>query len=171
MPSPIHLKKLISDIGLDSQSPPFSPAALHGSLLLLVEVHPWDPSWKKIGLVENTSQKSEPHSTRWFHTYLEVPNEGRNPTVRLIVMFLVGQFHKLREKRYRVPRCKQGQQVRRQKLGHLSPKAHEKYSNILWRPRGNSLLREGRCKQNETPVGHWITRHHSRLPSTLTNEF
>lgn len=36
------------------------------------------------------SQKCGHHSTGCLNTYLKVPNERRNPAVRLIVMLLVG---------------------------------------------------------------------------------
>lgn len=57
----------------------------------------------------------------WLKVHLEVPDERCDATVRLVVMFLMGQLLQLRQERYGVPRCKEGQQVRWEKLRHLSP--------------------------------------------------
>lgn len=49
-------------------------------------------------------------------------DERRNPGVRLVVVFFMGKFPQLRQERDGIPRGKQGQQVRGQKLSHCSPK-------------------------------------------------
>ena len=45
--------------------------------------------------------------------YLEVPDEGSDATVRLVVMLLMGKLLQLRQEGDGVPRCEEGQQVRR----------------------------------------------------------
>lgn len=78
--------------------PPFSPAALHVSLPLLVEGHLLGPSQKKerweVMVIRRkyTENKSDGQSTWSLHIYLEVPDEWRNAAVRLIVIFLMRQF-------------------------------------------------------------------------------
>lgn len=52
--------------------------------------------------------------------HLEVPDEGGDAAVRLVVVLLVGKLLQLGQKRNRVPRGEQGQQVRREELRHLS---------------------------------------------------
>lgn len=55
-----------------------------------------------------------------------MPDERSNPAVGLVVMLLVGKLLQLRQERNRVPRGKQCQQVRGEKLSHCSPRK-EKY--------------------------------------------
>jgi len=51
-----------------------------------------------------------------------MPDKRGNSAVGLVVVFLVGKFLELSQERYRVPRGKQCQQVRRKKLSHCSPR-------------------------------------------------
>lgn len=46
------------------------------------------------------------------YTHLEVPDEGRDAAVRLVVVLLVGQLLQLGQEGDGVPRREQGQQVR-----------------------------------------------------------
>lgn len=53
--------------------------------------------------------------------YLEVLDERSDAGVRLVVALFMGKFLQLRQERDGIPRGKQGQQVRGQKLSHRSP--------------------------------------------------
>lgn len=63
-----------------------------------------------------------------------MPDKRGNSAVGLVVVFLVGKFLELSQERYRVPRGKQCQQVRRKKLSHCSPRK-EKLKTIQLKPR------------------------------------
>jgi len=60
-----------------------------------------------------------------------MPDKRGNSAVGLVVVFLVGKFLELSQERYRVPRGKQCQQVRRKKLSHCSPRKQKLKRNSI----------------------------------------